>query len=147
MRCNKCGSDNSDDRRVCAVCGHKLQSGRGGPEDAGETGETGEAGASGLTGPTTATDLKAPGQGSSGRGSEGDRPEIAPDRRLERDASRLLDFQGWSSPLRGLGPYLEACLYGGLLAAGVGVCLLTGVLWPLYPLLAVLAVAAWLRRL
>lgn len=62
-------------------------------------------------------------------------------------APRLLDFQGWSKPGRGLGPYVEACVYGVLLAAGVAWCLYVGMFWPLYPLVAVCALAAWLRRL
>jgi hypothetical protein len=60
---------------------------------------------------------------------------------------RLLVFQGWSKPGRGSGPYIEACVYAVLLAAGVVWCLVSGVLWPLYPLIAVLGLAAWLRRL
>jgi hypothetical protein len=61
--------------------------------------------------------------------------------------SRLLDFQGWTKPGRGAGPYIEACIYAVVLAGGVTWCLTTGVLWPLYPLLGVLGLAAWLRRL
>ena len=61
--------------------------------------------------------------------------------------SRLLDFQGWSRPERGIGPYVEACAYAVILAAGVAACLAAGVYWPLYPLLAVLGLVAWRRRL
>jgi len=60
---------------------------------------------------------------------------------------RLLDFQGWTTPRRGLGRYLEACLYAVILVAGVTYCLLSGRTWPLYPLIAGLALVAWLRRL
>ncbi|MHC1790936.1 zinc-ribbon domain-containing protein [Solidesulfovibrio sp.] len=151
MRCNKCGSDNPDDRRVCQSCGHKLQSGRGAGEDSGEAGVSGGPDAAALRpADDDAGDGGRPaaGPGGSGRGTAADPPAQAPDDRgAKREDSRLLNFQGWTSPLRGLGPYLEACLYAGTLALGVGVCLWTGVLWPLYPLLAVLAVLAWLRRL
>ncbi|OLN26084.1 hypothetical protein DVDV_2882 [Desulfovibrio sp. DV] len=147
MRCNKCGSDNSDDRRVCAVCGHKLQSGRGGGDDGGS--ESGEATAFGTASPEQPArpagkpDASRPGApASQAEARESARPSEA-----QRQNSRLLDFQGWTSPLRGLGPYVEACLYAGVLAVAVPVCLLTGVMWPLYPLLAILAVTAWLRRL
>lgn len=61
--------------------------------------------------------------------------------------SRLLDFQGWDKADRGLAPYIEACVYGLVLVAGVGWYLYTSLLWPLYPLLALCALAAWLRRL
>lgn len=61
--------------------------------------------------------------------------------------SRLLDFQGWTKTGRGLGPYLEACAYGVLLAAGVAWYLYSGMFWPLYPILGICALAAWLRRL
>lgn len=144
MHCNKCGNDNPDDRRVCALCGHKLQSSRGGGEEGDSDG--GEALASGtgspepLARPTDQAD-------DSRTGAPASRPEIAPASERQRQNSRLLDFQGWTSPLRGLGPYVEACLYAGILAVAVASCLLTGVLWPLYPLLALLAVVAWLRRL
>ena len=37
--------------------------------------------------------------------------------------------------------------YAGVLAVAVVVCLAVGILWPLYPLLAVLALVAGLRRL
>lgn len=153
MRCNKCGSDNPDDRRVCQSCGHKLQSGRGPGDDSGDSGEAGASGLAGPTGPAaTGSDADAGGRAATGpgrasRGGQAEHPEVAPDRRADRESSHLLDFQGWASPLRGLGPYLEACLYAGALGAGVAVCLWTGVLWPLYPLLAVLAGLAWLRRL
>lgn len=63
------------------------------------------------------------------------------------DAPRLLDFQGWARQERGGGRYVEACIYAALLVAGVVWCLTAGVLWPLYPLLAVLGLVAWLRRL
>lgn len=61
--------------------------------------------------------------------------------------SRLLDFQGWSKPGRGLGPYIEASALALILAGGVAVCQFFGVLWPLYPLVGLCAVLAWLRRL
>ncbi len=61
--------------------------------------------------------------------------------------SRLLDFQGWADPRRGRGRYLEACAYAAVLAGGVAWYLATGILWPLYPLVAVCGLAAWLRRL
>ena len=61
--------------------------------------------------------------------------------------SRLLDFQGWTKTGRGLGPYVEACAYGAVLTAGVAWYLYSGLFWPLYPLLVVCALAAWLRRL
>ena len=64
-----------------------------------------------------------------------------------RPTSRLLDFQGWSKSGRGLGPYVEACAYGALLAAGVAWYLYSGMFWPLYPLVALCALVAWLRRL
>lgn len=64
-----------------------------------------------------------------------------------RPASRLLDFQGWARPSRGSGRYVEACLYAALLGGGVAWCLYAGLLWPLYPLVAVCGLAAWLRRL
>ncbi len=60
---------------------------------------------------------------------------------------RLLDFQGWAGSERGFGPYIEASAYAVVLVAGVAWCLAAGVLWPLYPLIAVLALVAWLRRL
>lgn len=64
-----------------------------------------------------------------------------------RENSRLLDFQGWAKPGRGVGRYVEACAYAVVLAGGVAWYLYSGVLWPLYPLFAVCALAAWLRRL
>ena len=156
MRCNKCGGDNPDDRRFCQLCGHKLQSGRAGVDDAalpepsaqdggravgrpaparGETRGDGEAGTVGLD----AGESRPRPQ----------KPELAPDAAGPdaRPDSRLLDFQGWKNPLFGLGPYFEACLYAGVLAAAVAACLAVGLLWPLYPLLAVLALVAWRRRL
>lgn len=149
MRCNKCGGDNPDDRRFCQICGHKLQSGRAGTEDAAApdpaaqdgdraTGETRLDGAAGPAGLEAGDGRPRPGK-----------PELAPDnaRPETRPDSRLLDFQGWKNPLFGLGPYFEACLYAGVLAVAVAVCLAVGVLWPLYPLLAALAMIAWLRRL
>ena len=143
MRCNKCGAPNPDDRLVCALCGHKLQSGRGSGDEAGETGEAGRA----LARPTDAASDRETGGAPRQTGDGASRPEIAPQDEASRQASHLLDFQGWTSPLRGLGPYLEACLYAGVLAVAVVVCLALGVLWPLYPLLAVLALVAGLRRL
>ena len=109
MRCNKCGAIIPDDKRLCPVCGHKLQSGRG--PGAGETG---------------GDDAFPPDNG---------------------ESRRLLDFQGWAKPGRGSGPYIEACVYAAILAGGVIWCLVSGVMWPLYPLLGILALAAWLRRL
>ncbi|EFL49435.1 conserved hypothetical protein [Solidesulfovibrio fructosivorans JJ]] len=61
--------------------------------------------------------------------------------------SRLLDFQGWARTGRGLGRYIEACAYGTLLVAGVAWYVYSGMFWPLYPILAICALAAWLRRL
>lgn len=58
-----------------------------------------------------------------------------------------LTFQGWTSPGRGSGRYLEACLYAVILMAGVIWCLYHHITWPLYPLLAALALVAWWRRL
>ena len=143
MRCNKCGGDNPDDRLVCVACGHKLQSGRSGGDEADEVGEAGRT----LSRPTDA-ESDRDGPAARRRAGEGaSRPEIAAQDEASRRAANLLDFQGWESPLGGLGPYLEACLYAGVLAAAVGVCLWLGVLWPLYPLMAVLGVVAWLRRL
>jgi hypothetical protein len=149
MRCNKCGGDNPDDRRFCQVCGHKLQSGRAGADDAAApdpapqdgdraTGETRLDGVAGPAGLETGDGRPRP-----------EKPELAPDKARPdiRPDSRLLDFQGWKNPLFGLGPYFEACLYAGVLAVAVAVCLAVGVLWPLYPLLAALALIAWLRRL
>ena len=146
MRCNKCGGDNPDDRLVCALCGHKLQSGRGSGDEAGETGEAGRA----LARPTDAASDQEAGGAPRQTGGGASRPEIAPhapQNEASRQASHLLDFQGWKSPLAGLGPYLEACLYAGVLAVAVAVCLWLGVLWPLYPLMVILGVVAWLRRL
>jgi hypothetical protein len=60
---------------------------------------------------------------------------------------RLLDFQGWARSGRGSGRYIEACLYAVILVAGVVWCLKTDLTWPLYPLIAGLGLAAWLRRL
>lgn len=60
---------------------------------------------------------------------------------------RLLDFQGWSRPGRGLGPYVEACLLAVILAGGAALCLYAQVLWPLYPLVGLCGLAIWLRRL
>lgn len=60
---------------------------------------------------------------------------------------RLLDFQGWVSPRRGLGPFIEASVYAAALLAAVVVCVVYGHFWPLYPVIAVLALVAWLRRL
>jgi hypothetical protein len=68
-----------------------------------------------------------------------------PDGRAE--GSRLLDFQGWSRPGRGLGPYVEASVLALLLAGAAVVCQLTGVLWPLYPAVALCGLILWLRRL
>lgn len=59
----------------------------------------------------------------------------------------LLDFQGWTRPGRGLGPYLEACIYAVILIGAVVWCLADQITWPLYPILAILALVAWLRRL
>lgn len=143
MRCNKCGAPNPDDRLSCLLCGHKLQSGRGGGDEAGEADASGPASASR---PATGPDRDTPGVGRDGR-TETSRPAPAPLDQEDRPPSPLLDFQGWANPLRGLGPYLEASLYAGVLAVAVALCLWIGLLWPLYPLLAVLGVVAWLRRL
>ena len=143
MRCNKCGGDNPDDRLVCGLCGHKLQSGRGSGDETGETGEAGRV----LARPTDAESDREAGVAPRQTGDGASRPEIAPQDEATRRAANLLDFQGWTSPLGGLGPYLEACLYAGALAVAVAVCLWLGVLWPLYPLMAILGVVAWLRRL
>ena len=154
MRCNKCGGDNPDDRRFCQVCGHKLQSGRAGAEDAAAPDPAAQDGGRTAGRPTSA-DGETRGDGEAGRReaqqdpARPQKPELAPDAASPeaRPDSRLLDFQGWKNPLFGLGPYFEACLYAGVLAVAVAVCLTMGLLWPLYPLLAVLALVAWLRRL
>lgn len=65
----------------------------------------------------------------------------------EGSSRRLLDFQGWSRSGRGSGRYVEACLYAVVLLVGVVLCLKNDLTWPLYPLLAALGLAAWLRRL
>jgi hypothetical protein len=151
MRCNKCGGDNPDDRRFCQTCGHKLQSGRSAAEDSPEAGERDDTGAGdgaaapGL-GPNEASTKARQATSAQSRPTPADSPEIAPDHEAG-PSSRLLDFQGWKNPLHGLGPYFEACAYAGALAVAVAACLWTGVLWPLYPLLAILGLAAWLRRL
>lgn len=156
MRCNKCGGDNPDDRRFCQVCGHKLQSGRAGTEDAAAPDPAAQEEARSAGRPATAggeahgdATARPPGPDAGEGRSRPRKPELAPDkaRPAPRPDSRLLDFQGWKNPLFGLGPYFEACLYAGVLAVAVAVCLAVGVLWPLYPLLAVLALIAWLRRL
>ncbi|BAH73536.1 zinc ribbon domain-containing protein [Solidesulfovibrio magneticus] len=156
MRCNKCGGDNPDDRRFCQVCGHKLQSGRAGADDTAAL-EPGAQDGDRATGRPASADGEARGDTAAwtpgldaGEGRpRPQKPELAPDKASPdaRPDSRLLDFQGWKNPLFGLGPYFEACLYAGVLAVAVVVCLAVGVLWPLYPLLAVLALIAWLRRL
>ncbi len=64
-----------------------------------------------------------------------------------RDGSRLLDFQGWTRPGRGLGPYVEACVLAVILGGGAAACLLTGTVWPLYPLVGLCGLVIWLRRL
>lgn len=156
MRCNKCGEDNPDDRRFCQVCGHKLQSGRAGAEDVAAPTPAAQEEAGSAVRPTAADgeargDAEAAAAGLSG--SDGrprpQKPEPASDAAspAARPDARLLDFQGWKNPLFGLGPYFEACLYAGVLAVAVVVCLAVGVLWPLYPLPAALALIAWLRRL
>ena len=148
MRCNKCGGDNPDDRRFCQLCGHKLQSGRAGADEAAPEPTAPEEGRSVLR-PTTADGEARPDAEASQSPARPQKPELAPDAAGSdaRADSRLLDFQGWKNPLFGLGPYFEACLYAGVLAVAVVVCLALGVLWPLYPLLAVLALVAGLRRL
>lgn len=156
MRCNKCGGDNPDDRRFCQLCGHKLQSGRAGSDDAAAPDPAVQDGGRAAGRPASADSET---RGNAAAGTPGldvgddrlrpQKPELAPDK-ASPDAqadSRLLDFQGWKNPLFGLGPYFEACLYAGVLAAAVAVCLAVGVLWPLYPLLAILGLVAWLRRL
>jgi hypothetical protein len=74
-------------------------------------------------------------------------PPPGPEDTPGQDARRLLDFQGWARSGRGSGSYVEACVYAVILVAGVVWCLADGVTWPLYPLIAILALAAWLRRL
>ena len=154
MRCNKCGGDNPDDRRFCQVCGHKLQSGRAGAEDAASPDTAAQEGGRSVGRPATPDGETrrddAPGSAGLAVGeSRPQKPELASDKTRPdiRPDSRLLDFQGWKNPLFGLGPYFEACLYAAVLAVAVAACLAVGVLWPLYPLLAVLALVAWLRRL
>lgn len=149
MRCNKCGSDNPDDRRFCQSCGHKLQSGRAGADDAAAPDSAAPEEARSAPRPTTAGgEIRGDAEASESP-TRPQKPELAPDAASPdaRSDARLLDFQGWKNPLFGLGPYFEACLYAGVLAVAVVVCLALGVLWPLYPLLAVLALVAWLRRL
>jgi len=63
------------------------------------------------------------------------------------DKPGLLEYQGWGSRERGVGHLAEACAYAAILAGGVGACLWFGMFWPLYPLVGVLALTAWLRRL
>jgi len=119
MLCNKCGTELPDDARFCPVCGRKLQSGR------------------------------LVGGGGDGMG-ETDDPSASARMNASTDAEgepRLLEFQGWTEPKRGIGPYVEACVYAMILAGGVTWCLLIGILWPLYPLLGILGLTAWLRRL
>ena len=156
MRCNKCGGDNPDDRRFCQICGHKLQSGRTGAEDAATPDPAAQEEARSAGRPATASgELRGDGAAGTPGPDAGDgrprtqKPELAPDAANPnaRPDSRLLDFQGWKNPLFGLGPYFEACLYAAVLAVAVAVCLAVGVLWPLYPLLAILALVAGLRRL
>ena len=156
MRCNKCGGDNPDDRRFFQVCGHKLQSGRAGAEDAAAPDPAAQDGSRAAGRPDSADDetrrdgaAGPPGLDAGDGRPRPQNPELAPDKSRPdiRPDSRLLDFQGWKNPLFGLGPYFEACLYAGVLAVAVAVCLTVGVLWPLYPLLGVLALVAWLRRL
>lgn len=64
-----------------------------------------------------------------------------------RDGSHLLDFQGWTKPGRGLGPYVEASVLAVVLAGTALACQYFGVLWPLYPVVGLCALAIWLRRL
>jgi hypothetical protein len=80
-------------------------------------------------------------------GRVADAEDDAGDDDAPADQSRLLDFQGWSKPGRGIGPYIEACIYAVILAGGIIFCLSSGLLWPLYPLIGVLGLAAWIRRL
>ena len=63
------------------------------------------------------------------------------------DAPGLLQYQGWGERERSMGALGEACVYAAILAGGVGACLWFGLLWPLYPLVGVLALTAWVRRL
>lgn len=83
----------------------------------------------------------------SGRENHEDAPDEAGTGDAPRPASRLLDFQGWARPGRGGGRYVEACVYAALLGGGVAWFLYSGVQWPLYPLVALCALAVWLRRL
>ena len=76
-----------------------------------------------------------------GENESGDGPEG------HAEGSRLLDFQGWARPGRGLGPYVEASILALLLAGAAVVCQLAGVLWPLYPAVALCGLILWLRRL
>jgi len=83
----------------------------------------------------------------SGHAGEASSPETDENAQVSPDTHRLLDFQGWTRPGRGSGRYVEACLYAVILLAGVVWCLKNDLTWPLYPLIAVLALTAWLRRL
>ncbi|WP_300156729.1 zinc ribbon domain-containing protein [Solidesulfovibrio sp.] len=65
----------------------------------------------------------------------------------KKEGPRLLDFQGWTKPGRGLGPYVEASLLAVVLAGTVVACQYAEALWPLYPAVAVCALVLLLRRL
>ena len=78
----------------------------------------------------------------------GDAPDAeGPEGRATRESRRLLDFQGWARSGRGSGRYLEACLYAAVLVGGVVWSLVSGLTWPLYPLIIILGLVAWRRRL
>lgn len=76
-------------------------------------------------------------------GNEGTEEESRP----EEPGRHLLDFQGWGASRHGFGRYVEASVYAAVLSAGVVGCLIYGHFWPLYPMLGVLGLVAWLRRL
>jgi hypothetical protein len=116
MICNRCGVENDDGNRLCAACGHKLQS---------RDRET--------AGGDAAGDAEAPGRA-------GGAPASGPD----RDLGVFLPHLGAKRPsVWGEMAFFWGL---ALVLAGAAVwAVLAGVYWPLYPLTGLAALLAWRR--
>ncbi|MDQ7831797.1 MAG: zinc ribbon domain-containing protein [Desulfovibrionaceae bacterium] len=122
MICNRCGAENDDGNRLCADCGHKLQSR-----------EREEATGGDVAGDAATKDR--------GRGATGPASSFGPG----RDPGVFLSPAGGRRP----SVWGEMAFVWGLALVLCGAAvwsLAAGVYWPLYPLTGVAALLAWRRK-
>ncbi|QLA14932.1 zinc-ribbon domain-containing protein [Desulfolutivibrio sulfoxidireducens] len=130
MICNKCGAENDNDQRFCAVCGHKLRSRErlAEPDPAKSPDQDGSVSGDG------------PGAGGAREAGEG---SGTPD---DAGAGVFLEPLAMGR-LPSFGGLAFAWALALLLAGAALWSAFTGISWPLYPLTAIVALLAWLRGL